>query len=410
MKGAKELTENTTPEYRAEIAALNHEIYRLSSLIDEKERQRLDASIHDCGDPFENPTEYRDYNGDYSEILPEIKQPGFEIPLEPDHKEKRRIKHSYAIGGGCAFIRFVAADWLASLLILLIVHVLAGINPNADGNSIITYIKGSAIFASVNMLVYLLANSLTALAGLRLAKIKVGELVKTRDYSIWSALQHCLIAVFLLLVSVLSSNFIEDIFTHYGSTTNVMNLEGTAVTSTGAAIMMIYRCIIAPVTEEFFFRGMLLKTFSKANQRFGVFATAVFFGLAHANIPQFILAFIIGSFLAHITLKHNSIIPAIVVHIFVNSFTGITSLLDLSGAGLGIFNMIYVTVAALGAIMFVIFRSSDRIPSATPKQSRRGLSLASMTFIVSAAFWLQVIYLLSYIVDDPILNYIREVI
>lgn len=410
MKGAKELTENINPEHQAEAAALNHEIYRLNSLLDEKERVNTCESLHDCEDPFKNPTEYRGYSGDYSEILPEINEPGFEIPLEPDYREKKRIKRFYAIGGGCAFIRFAAADWIASLLIILISHILIRINPDADGTSIITYMKGSAIFASVNMLVYLLANVLTALAGLRLAKIKVGELVKTRNYSPWSALHHCLIAIFLLLASILASDFIEDIFSHYGTTTNVLNLEGTAVTSMGAAVMLIYRCIIAPVTEEFFFRGMLLKTFSKANQRFGVFATAVFFGLAHANIPQFILAFIIGIFLAHITLKHNSIIPAIVVHIFVNSFTSITSLFNLSGIKLGIFNMLYVTLAALGAIMVVIFRISDRIPSATPKQSRRGLSVASVTFIVASAFWLQVIYLLSYIVDNPILDCIREVI
>lgn len=404
------MTENTTPEYRAELSALNHEIYRLNNLLEEKERDNAHKSIHDCEDPFKNPTEYRGYSGDYSEILPEITDPSFEIPLEPDYSEKRRIKRSYAIGGGCVFIRFAAADWIASLLIILISHILIGINPDADGNSIITYMKGSAIFASVNMLVYLLANVLTALAGLKLARIKASDLVKTRNYSPWSALHHCLIAIFLLLVSILASDFIEDIFTHYGSTTNVLNLEGTAVTSMGAAIMMIYRCIIAPVTEEFFFRGMLLKTFSRANQRFGVFATAVFFGLAHANIPQFILAFIIGIFLAHITLKHNSIIPAIVVHIFVNSFTNITSMLNLSGVELGIFNMIYVTLAALGAIMFVIFRISDKIPSPTPKQSRRGLSVASVTFIVASAFWLQVIYMMSYIVDNPILNYVKEII
>ena len=69
---------------------------------------------------------------------------------------------------------------------------------------------------------------------------------------------------------------------------------------------------------------------------------------------EFILAFIIGIFLAHITQKHNSIIPAIVVHIFVNSLTTIIGYLNLDGIGIGI----YLTVAAFGAIMFAIFRIS----------------------------------------------------
>ena len=37
--------------------------------------------------------------------------------------------------------------------------------------------------------------------------------------------------------------------------------------------------------------------------------------------PQAILAFILGVFLAHITIKHNSILPAIIVHAVVNSFS-----------------------------------------------------------------------------------------
>lgn len=402
------MTENTTPENQAEIAALNHEIYRLSCIIDENAQKQLEASAIDCSSPFGNPTEYKDYSGDYSEILPEIKQTGFEIPLEPDFNEKRRIKFFYAVGGGCAFLRFVLADWLASLLLILISRVLVSMNPDADGGTILSYIKGSAIFASVNLIVFLIANVVVALVGMMLSKVKFNDLIKTRDYSIWTAVHHCLIAVFLMVTSLLVSGFVEDIFSHYGSTTNVVNLDGTAVTAAGTAIMLIYRCIIAPVTEEFFFRGMLLKTFSKANQRFGVFATAVFFGLAHSNIPQFILAFIIGIFLAHITQKHNSIIPAIVVHIFVNLFTTIIGYLNLEGMELGIFNMIYITVAALGAIMFAIFRISDKIPATTPHQSRRGLSVASASVILVVSFWLQLLYMLSFVIEHPALQTIQS--
>lgn len=398
------MTENNSPGNQAEIAALNHEIYRLNCIIDENARKQQEESAIDCGSPFGNPTEYKDYSGDYSVILPEIKQEGFSIPLDPEFNERRRIKFFYALGGGCAFLRFVLADWLASLLLILISRVLVSMNPDADGATILSYIKGSAIFASVNLIVFLIANVVVALVGMMLSKVKFNDLIKTRDYSIWTAVHHCLIAVFLMVTSLLVSGFVEDIFSHYGSTTNVVNLDGTAVTAAGTAIMLIYRCIIAPVTEEFFFRGMLLKNFSRANQRFGVFATAIFFGLAHSNIPQFILAFIIGIFLAHITQKHNSIIPAIVVHIFVNSLTTIIGYLNLDGIGIGI----YLTVAAFGAIMFAIFRISDKIPSTTPHQSRRGLSVAISSVILVASFWLQLMYMLSFVVDHPVLQTVQS--
>ena len=90
-------------------------------------------------------------------------------------------------------------------------------------------------------------------------------------------------------------------------------------TGLGIAIMTIYSCLIAPITEELFFRGTLMKIFSKSNQRFGIVISAVFFGLAHGNLPQFMLAFLLGLFLGHIDMRHNSIVPSVVVHIFINS-------------------------------------------------------------------------------------------
>ena len=144
----------------------------------------------------------------------------------------------------------------------------------------------------------------------------------------------------------------------------------------------------------FFFRGMLLKVFSKANQRFAVFATAVFFGLAHGNLPQFLLAFLLGLFLAHITLKHGSIIPSIVVHIFVNTFVTVMGELDLSGDMEIVLNLSLEALAAFGLLMLLIFRSKDKLPATTPAQSKRGFAIAKTTVGVVAAFTIQTAYML----------------
>jgi membrane protease YdiL (CAAX protease family) len=144
--------------------------------------------------------------------------------------------------------------------------------------------------------------------------------------------------------------------------------------------------IAGPVTEELFFRGVLLRTLSKANQRFAIVASAVFFGLFHGNIQQFILATLLGIFLTHITLKHGSIIPSIIVHAFVNTTAGIVGFF----AGLGTASSVLTYLALLGAalvgvIMLLVFNSRDKLPSTTPAQARRGIAVAagSLPFIAA---------------------------
>jgi hypothetical protein len=397
-------------EHRSEVAALRHEIYRLSKQLDEKERERVLGSMHDRRDPFDNPTEYHDYSGDYAKILPQIDSPGAVIPLEPQYEEKRRIKRFYTIGAGCLLGQFLAADILVSLLMLLISGLLKGLNSGISSSTMIEYVRSSSILAGMMLLTYMTVNVAFGMLGLKLSGTKFTELIKTRDYNVKKAAQYCLIAVFLLFVSTIVSVFVENLFTKYGYTTDVIQMDGIAVTRTGKAILILYQCVIAPVTEELFFRGMLLKNFTKANQRFGVFATAVFFGLAHGNIPQFLLAFMLGIFLAHLTLKHCSIIPAIVVHIFVNSFSTVASELDLTGNMLIIFNEIFIVLAVVGGIMLIVFRSGDKLPASTPAQARRGLATAMVTPVLVVVAFLQVLYMMSLIFSGPFFELIRNLL
>jgi len=381
-------------QHHAEVAALNHEIYRLTKHIKDKEQERALSEMPDPKDPFNNPTEYHDYNDDYSEVLPPIKTPAYKISLEPDYAERQKIKHFYAIGGWCAVLQFAASTFVAVVIVLIIRTLLEGQNPDADNVSITTYMKGSSILTSLNMLIYIAANVGCAMIGFKMAGVKASSLVKTRDYDVGKAIQYCTAAMFIWLVSVYISLGVEDIFTKYGYSTEVQDMDGYAVTKLGFVISIVYTCIIAPVTEEFFFRGMLLKVFSKANQRFAVFATAVFFGLAHGNLPQFLLAFLLGLFLAHITLKHGSIIPSIVVHIFVNTFVTVMGELDLSGDMEIVLNLSLEALAAFGLLMLLIFRSKDKLPATTPAQSKRGFAIAKTTVGVVAAFTIQTAYML----------------
>jgi membrane protease YdiL (CAAX protease family) len=188
---------------------------------------------------------------------------------------------------------------------------------------------------------------------------------------------------------------ISDIIEKYGYTVYSVDDAFQNNIITGKLITFIYTCIVAPITEEIFFRGMMLKLLSKANQRFAVFATAFLFGLGHGNISQFALGFIVGIFFAHITLKHNSIVPSIIAHMFLNTFSTVlsefcTQKSSLISASLG---FVYNIVAILGFILLIEFRLANKLPSTTPEQSRRGIAIAktSVPFVFAVVIYVGIV-------------------
>lgn len=390
------MSEILTPEqYRTEISMLNHEVYELTKQLEERETEEVKGSIIDKYNPFDNPTEYPDYSGDYTEIVPQIAIPGCRIPVEPNRGEKKRLRRFYTIGGTSLLCHFLATNILATALVALVMFILQFKNPDASYSDLYSFASSSAIMISISTIVYLLSNVGFTLMGLKWAKIRTSELIKTRDFSVGKAIQYCFSAIFIQYAAALFSVAFSDIIDKYGFSTDVIDDSNFAKTTAGFILMIIYTCIIAPITEELLFRGMLLKTFSRANQRFAIVASSIFFGLAHGNLTQFMLAFLLGMFLSHITLKHNSILPSIIVHIFVNTTaTVISELYDESGSMVlnGVLNMIYLLMAVVGLIMFIEFALKNKLPATTPQQSRRGFTIAKTSIPTILVFFLQAGY------------------
>lgn len=373
--------------YRAEISALNNEIRRLNRQIETDRQSRLPDKFN----PFGNPTDYTDFSGDYSDILPELDAPDCKISLEPEDTERRKIKRFYAIGGWALLAQFIFSNIIALLASYIIENIISSRNSGVDTGIINDYMNSSSILAGINMISFVIANVCFAFMGLKMARIPKSQLVRTRNFSFGKALQYCMAAFFLWTASFFVSSGINDIFEQYGYTTYVMDMDGVAVTGTGMAVMTVYTCIIAPLTEEIFFRGMLLRVFSRTNQRFAVFATAFFFGLSHHNVPQFVLAFLLGIFLAHITLKHNSVIPAVIVHIFINSMSTAVSYIE-ENAGYIFTSLLILVMAVMGFFLFCLFRENNKIPCTTPAQAKRGLCIARCSVMFDIALIIQVAY------------------
>lgn len=381
------MEKNISPEqYQAEIDSLNIKIEQLENKIKE-------SAFKDPKNPFENPTEYLHYNKDYRETEPQLNTPFYKMPLKPEYHEKYNLKRIYNLTGLQIIFHIIASNLIMYILSMIIMMALRKTNPEANYYFLSNYFS-TTLLAPANMITFLICNTLFALTGLKITKTKPSELFETCNFTIIKAICYCLIAFMIQHFTSIISSVISDIIGQYGFTMYT-NPDNSHFTSTSSSIViMFYSLLIAPVTEEFLYRGMLLKNLSRSSQRCGIFISALLFGLMHGTIPQIILGFASGIFLAHITIKHNSIIPAIIVHIFNNSLSYIMNPLYniKSETGLFITNFIIAFTIMLGILAFLRFKLTNSIPHDTPHQSKRGIRLVfqSITIIMAIIYYITV--------------------
>ena len=76
--------------------------------------------------------------------------------------------------------------------------------------------------------------------------------------------------------------------------------------------------ILAPLAEEVVFRGAVLRTLlglmSKKNHWVAIMISAAIFGLAHANVAQFVNALLLGLLLGWMYYRTKSLVPGILLH------------------------------------------------------------------------------------------------
>ncbi len=106
-----------------------------------------------------------------------------------------------------------------------------------------------------------------------------------------------------------------------------MEMLGELGLSEGVALgTLILLVVVAPLTEEPLFRGILLHGFARNyGAWWAVFVTAFLFGAIHMNPWQFVGAFFLGLTFGWWTLQTKSILPAILGHALNNGMVVITA-------------------------------------------------------------------------------------
>lgn len=85
--------------------------------------------------------------------------------------------------------------------------------------------------------------------------------------------------------------------------------------------MFLYAGILAPITEEILFRGLIQRTMLPFGKKFAIFVSSFTFGLFHGNLIQTPYAFVVGLVLGYVAAEYN-ILWAMVLHMINNLLLG----------------------------------------------------------------------------------------
>lgn len=165
----------------------------------------------------------------------------------------------------------------------------------------------------------------------------------------------------VIVLSILPSSW-QDSYSEASS-----NLDG------GGLFAVLAIALVAPVVEEFIFRGLIMTRLSRAMPSWlAVLLSAAIFGACHVHPVWFAYAFVLGTVFGFMDLRAGSILPSILGHVAFNSIGQIFSFLPESESGmgeivaLGIFLVVGITAPILDRkAIAAMFRPA---PKAAPAQ------------------------------------------
>lgn len=226
------------------------------------------------------------------------------------------------------FSRLGMAYFLGSLIIMAIQtgtgFLCGAIDPSmADSNY-------NLYFMILMLSMYLVSMPLM---GLLISKVQAGDVIPKRrmTFGQW------MIAFLIAYAATYTANIVGNVITQLIGAikgTPVTNALGAILTDLNPFIAFFITVICAPVAEELLFRKLLIERTIRYGEGVSVVISGLLFGLFHGNLNQFAYAFILGCLFGFIFVKTGNILYTIAIHMTINFFGSIVSMLLLKKTGL----------------------------------------------------------------------------
>lgn len=134
----------------------------------------------------------------------------------------------------------------------------------------------------------------------------------------------------------------------------------------GNVLSVLLTCIIAPISEELIFRGLVLGYGKKALPFLWVnIIQALMFGIYHMNFVQGTYAFFLGLILGLVAMKYKSIIASIFLHMVINASSYLVGVVFPEEGGVvpaGTEIIIFMVGIVLSVVfLYILMRKKDNL-------------------------------------------------
>lgn len=144
------------------------------------------------------------------------------------------------------------------------------------------------------------------------------------------------------------NNAIAELFIGWGA--NIKSpLDEITIDLEKFIVFSITVALLPAISEELFFRGIILNTLSGSKQVYAVLMSALCFALYHCSVAQFVYQFIYGVALGFLFITAKSVLPCVIAH-FLNNF----SVLLLRYLKVEI-NLYSLTILMIGVVCLAVF-------------------------------------------------------
>ncbi len=166
----------------------------------------------------------------------------------------------------------------------------------------------------------------------------------------------CSFGLTVAMIANYASNLLLGLFDLVGIDANV-DMEYKCDSVLDVVLFFVTVAIVPALVEEFAFRGIILGSLRKHSDSLAILVSGVVFGLMHGNFAQIPFATVVGLVLGYITVKTNSLLPAIIIHFLNNSLSVTLTLLstntDLPDHIINVINIaVMLVIGVLGLISF----------------------------------------------------------
>ena len=228
----------------------------------------------------------------------------------------------------------------------------------------------------------------------------------------------CISMALMMVGNYISQIFVSFFMVMRGA--ELQNPVADSVMSMPHWATLVFVCIIPPILEELFFRGLLCRKLTVLGEAYAIILPSAFFALAHGNFFQVFYAFVLGCFFSLVYIRTGKLVYTIILHMLINlmgsfvpslilEYVDINAMLDAVSNGSFIINssnimgilllLLYELItygAAIAGVVLLIKKYKEFKPQTgiLPPPERRGAACVLMNSGVAAAIALFAVVML----------------